>query len=178
MENLIQEALDFAKKKHKDQSRKFAEEPYFNHPKRVSEIVKKFKQSHKIQELIAAALLHDTLEDTDTNIKELKEKFGELITSLVIQLTTDEEEKEEKGKLKYLSEKLSDPKKVSSWALVIKLADRLDNVSDPKKVPEEFVDKYVKETREIIKSLEDNRKLSETQLKLINEIKKELKELE
>lgn len=174
--NLIQEAEKFAEEKHKGQLRRDGS-PYVEHPKRVAEIVRKFKDSHKIDELIATALLHDTLEDTNTGIPELREKFGALITLLVVELSSDKYAQEKLGKTKYLSEKMKSDKKVDSWALVIKLADRLDNVSNLNQVDKKFRDRYKKETEEIIETIEKHRKLTNTQKKLVEEIKNKLREI-
>ena len=65
-------------------------------------------------------------------------------------------------------------KNMSSWALVIKLCDRLDNITDSKNSNKEFRDKYKKETETIINYLLNNRKLSKTHLTIIKEISKEL----
>ncbi len=174
---MIKKALKFAEEKHKIQYRKVSGEPYIFHPLGVAGIIRRNKDSHKINELVSAAILHDTLEDTDTTEKELRELFGDLITSLVKELTTDAEEKERIGKKEYLAKKMSDVDKMSSWALVIKLADRLDNLSDLKECSEKFREKYSKETLFIIDSLEKNRELSKTHKRLIKKIRKKLDEL-
>ncbi len=173
--SLVKKALKFAEEKHKNQFRKDNKTPYIEHPKRVAEIVRKFKKSHNIEALISAALLHDTLEDTDTNIAELSQNFGGLIALLVLELTSDKEAIKRMGKENYLAMKLKSPKKVSDWGLVIKLADRLDNIRDINGLDKKFKKKYIKETKKIIQSLEKERKLSNTHKKLINEIKKEIK---
>ena len=170
--DLIKHAEEFAGKKHKGQFRKNKSEPYVNHPLRVGELVRKFKKSHKIEELVSAGILHDTLEDTNTTLEELRENFGELIASIVFELTSNPLEIEKLGKTKYLSDKLSSNEKVSNWALVIKLADRLDNVSDLVNCSDEnFVKRYKDETKEILKNLEQKRTLSRTHRKLIKEIR-------
>jgi GTP pyrophosphokinase len=174
--DLIEKAIIFAQEKHKGQLRK-DNTPYITHPLRVSGIVSKFKKSHKIDELIVAAILHDTLEDTDTGIPELIENFGEFVTLLVVELTSDRFKTQSVGKAHYLSEKMASSKKISSWALIIKLADRLDNVSDLSNANPEFAKKYKKETEEILDYLEKNRNLSETHKELIKEIRKKLKEI-
>lgn len=173
---IIEKAIIFAQDKHKGQVRKDGT-PYITHPLRVSGIVEKFKKSHKIDELMAAAILHDTLEDTNTGISELRENFGELVTLLVVELTSDKFKSNSEGKAKYLSEKMSSSKKVSDWALTIKLADRLDNVSDLPNANSDFAKRYKTETENILISLEKNRKLSNTQKEIIKEIKKKLKEI-
>jgi (p)ppGpp synthase/HD superfamily hydrolase len=174
--NIIQRAIIFAQEKHKGQLRKDGS-PYITHPLRVADIVKKFKKSHKIDELIAAAILHDTLEDTNTCISELKENFGKLVALLVINLTSDKSKIICLGKANYLSQKMSSSKKVSNWALVIKLADRLDNVSDLNNHKNEFAKKYKIETEEILQNIEKNRELSNTHKEIIKEIRKKLDEV-
>lgn len=175
IENMEKQAKEFAEKAHKGQFRKFSNEEYVEHPKRVAEIVKKFKNSHKINDLISAALLHDTVEDTGTTTKDLEKMFGGLVASLVKELTSNKEDMEKVGgKRVYLANKMVN---MSSWALVIKLADRLDNVSDLKNTSPEFIKKYKKETIYILNQLEKNRKLTFTQEKIVNEIKDKLREL-
>lgn len=170
---------DFAEKfgsiKHKGQTRKFSGEPYFEHPKRVAKIIKSFKKSHKLDRLVAAALTHDTLEDTNTTYKDLVTLFGGLVASLVKELTSDPEEISKIGKTEYLSKKMID---MSNWALVIKLADRLDNVSDLKTSSEKFRKKTVISTKEIISNLEKHRTLTNTQKRLIDAIKEKIREAE
>lgn len=167
--------MEFAEEKHKEQFRSGSEsEPYINHPIRVAKILRENKTSHRINELIAAALLHDTLEDTDANEEELKKLFGELITSIVKDLTTNEKEKEKLGKKEYLAEKMSDPHKMSNWALVIKLADRLDNIADLNRCPEDFRKRYTEETLFIVNSLKKNRNLSKSHKRLIKKIEDKL----
>lgn len=174
---IVEKAEKFAKEKHNGEIRRFSGEPYFNHVKRVSENIKKYKKSHRSEELVAAAFLHDTLEDTNTDYKELKENFGELIASLVKELSNNEEEIEHSSKKSYLAEKMADPEQMSSWGLCLKLSDRLDNISDLDKTNPEFRKRYIDETLYIIKTLEEKRQLTETQKHLIKDIKKILEDL-
>ena len=170
----VYKAKRYASKKHKGQIRKFENKPYIVHPKRVANIVKKYKDSKQINNLIAAAILHDTLEDTDATEKELRKKFGKLVASLVKELTSDKEIMKEKGgKRKYLADKMSN---MSSWALVIKLADRLDNVSGLRRATPDFKKNYAKQTNYILDQIEKNRELSGTQKRLIAEIRRQLNE--
>ncbi|SRR6056297_997673 len=164
-------AKNFAEKKHEGQLRKFSKKPYIEHPIKVSEIIKENKKSHKINELLAAAFLHDTLENTNTNEEELKKNFGKLITFLVKELTSEKEIQNKIGKKEYLAKKM---KKLSSWALVIKLADRLDNVSDLNNCSEKFRKKYSEETKFILAELNKKRKLSKTHKKLIEKIEEKI----
>ncbi|MBT7350514.1 HD domain-containing protein [candidate division WWE3 bacterium] len=166
-------AKDYATMKHKGQYRKFAGEEYVEHPKRVATIIRRYKKSHQLDQLVKAALLHDTIEDTNTTSHDLKMMYGALVASLVKELTSDDDGIQQKGKTQYLSDKMAI---MSSWALVIKLADRLDNVSDLKTASKKFGDKYSKETRIILNTLRKKRKLSGTQMKIVKAIYKKVRE--
>lgn len=163
---IMNKALQYATEKHKGQFRRDGSE-YIIHPTRVANYVAKFKISNHLQTLISSAYLHDTIEDTDTTYYDIINTFGSQIASIVLELTTDEDLKKEIGKARYLSIKM---KNMSSWALVIKLCDRLDNVSDLNNAPKEFRERYTKETIEILKYIIDNRKLSLTHINIIKEI--------
>jgi len=172
----IEKSKEFAEKAHAGVNRKFSGEPYVEHPKRVAEIVKLYKKdSHALGHLISASHLHDTIEDTNTTVEDLKELFHGLVVSLVQELTSDKEKIKEMGKTEYLSHKMIN---MSSWALVIKLADRLDNVSDLKTSSPKFREKYVPETKTILNNLKKGRKLTNTQVRLVDAIETKLKELE
>lgn len=163
--------LEFAKKKHAGQFRKDGVTPYINHPIKVAEIVKTYKKSKNIDAIIAAALLHDTLEDTYTSYRELKEEFGEMVASMVIEVTSAKVVTTMLGKGRYLKHKM---KWMSPYAFVIKLADRLANLQDSKSLPIEQREKLIKDTEEIVTFLEKEREMTESQLSLINAIKEEL----
>lgn len=115
-------AITFATKKHEGQFRKVSLQPYITHPLAVSYIVASFKKSKKLDELIAAAILHDTLEDINTTFDELTKEFSPLISSLVLELTSDKNEIKNLGKTQYLKKKLLG---ISSYGLTLKLCDRL-----------------------------------------------------
>lgn len=119
-------AYAFAKYKHKQTGavRKGSGLPYFVHPKGVAMIV--LENGGSIEQ-INAALLHDTLEDTDTSSLELKTLFGEKVANMVWELTNSRIKIDEIGKDSYMSEKL---KSISEEALFVKLADMLYNIND------------------------------------------------
>lgn len=163
----IKEAYKYAKRMHAGTLRKNSNKEYITHPENVANLIFKYKKSHNIKSLIIAALLHDTLEDTNATYYELVDKFGGQIASIVLELTTDEDLKQLVGKTNYLKIKM---KNMSSWALVIKLCDRLDNVSDLVICDDSFKIKYTKETIDILDFLTTYRKLSDTHLTLVREI--------
>ena len=164
------EALNFATKMHEGQVRHDGT-PYINHPIRVANYVKKYKNSKELDMLVICSYLHDTLEDTTTTYYDLVKLFWAHVASIVLELTTDEDLKKEIGKERYLEIKM---KNMSSWALVIKLCDRLDNTSDLENSTESFQIKYVNETIGILEYLTTNRTLSETHINIIKEIVKNL----
>ena len=164
--NISSKAYEFAVLKHANQKRKNGED-YIVHPVGVVELLMQYKKSHNIDNLIAVAYLHDTLEDTETTYYELVESFGYEIASMVLELTTNEDMKNAIGKDKYLAYKL---KHMTSWALAIKLCDRLHNISDIEFQDEDFRNKYSNETLFIIDYIIHNRELSNTHKVIIKTI--------
>jgi HD domain/Cytidylyltransferase-like len=169
-----EEALQYATQAHAGQTRSGGE-PYITHPMRVADHIRQYKQSHNLDALISAAYLHDTVEDTDTTHEALQDLFGGLVASLVKELTSDPEQIKKVGKAQYLAHKMA---AMSSYALVIKLADRLDNVKDitTARTPQ-WRQKYKNETEHILNYIEKTRALSGTHQKLIGLIRDKLSEL-
>ena len=168
----LQKVLEFATEKHKGQKRDGGKD-YIVHPIRVAEIVDKYKakDSKNREVLLAAALLHDTLEDTYTSYRELAENFGDAVASLVQELTTAKYASKTIGKGLYLAEKMQ---YMTNYALTIKLADRLDNVNDLLGCSFEKQARIVKETYFILDYLIKRRALTTSQQMLTTEIKKSL----
>jgi len=119
---------------------------------------------------MTAALLHDTVEDClNVRLEDIAKNFGYMVAALVDELTSDEKEIKKIGKTAYLKMKMT---KLSSYGLVIKLSDRLDNVRSLKDTTKTFQKKYIKETTEILDYLEaSDRKLTQTHQNLIDKIK-------
>lgn len=171
--SLEEKALEYATKMHKGQYRKDGIE-YITHPIKVAKYVIKFKESANIEALVAAAYLHDTIEDTKATYYDIVEQFGPVVANLVLELTTDEDLKKEIGKTRYLEIKM---KNMSSWALVIKLCDRLANICDLENVEVAFRVKYIIETIEILNYITENRNLSKTHIKIMKYILFHIKQL-
>lgn len=171
--SILKNAIDFATQMHSGVSR-INGAPYINHPLSVAKRVYEFKSSKNLEALLSAACLHDVVEDTSISYSDIALIFGASVASLVLELTTDEDMKEELGKTKYLSIKM---KNMSSWALVIKLCDVLDNISDLAGCPLEFKNKVIDEKTEILIFLLNNRRLSNTHLNIVEAITKKLLEL-
>jgi (p)ppGpp synthase/HD superfamily hydrolase len=101
-------------------------------------------------------------------------EFGEMVSSIVYELTSDGDKVKEMGKANYLLNKML---RMTSYALVIKLADRLHNCSDLANGSQKFRDKYVTETRFILNGL-NARYLSDTHKKLMKMIDDEISKFE
>ena len=165
------QALRTATKAHKGQFRKSGGE-YIAHPKEVAKIVAKFKSgSSKLSALVQAAYLHDTIEDTNLTHEDLVKQFGGLVANLVNQLTTKKDDLEAAGgKGEYIKDKMVN---MTSWALVIKLADRLANVSDIATQSPAWQKKYGGDTKLALDAVKKDRKdLSPTHRKIIKNIEK------
>ncbi|MCL2570211.1 MAG: HD domain-containing protein [Firmicutes bacterium] len=165
----IEKAKWFAKIKHNGQIRKTGE-PYVNHPIRVAEIIKRTKpDSSGLDILMASAYLHDTVEDTYTSPKEIEDHFGQEVSSTVLELSSAPFASDYYGKEKYLAGKM---KLLTPYALLIKLADRLDNIRDMSPEifkPEKRLRKFA-ETINILKHLKTSKTLTQHHLQLIAEI--------
>ena len=86
---LVSEAIAFAVKAHDGMRRKKSNAPYILHPMEAAVIVGTMTDD---QELIAAAALHDVVEDTDITIEEIGERFGPRVKELVSSETEDKRE--------------------------------------------------------------------------------------
>ena len=169
-------ALEYATKKHEGKFRKgYYNKPYITHPIEVSKLIEKYMEDDLEQDIFkVAALLHDTLEDTDATYEEIEELFGKNIADIVLELTNDKEVKDRLGKDVYLANKMS---KMNDKTLILKLCDRLHNVSELIYADDEFNEKYVRETVYIINYLLLYRNLNKTHLIIINDIMKEIKKV-
>ena len=164
----LRKAFHLMVKAHNGVYRKFSGVEYAYHPVAVAQIIISRKISkHKIK-LVIAALLHDTVEDNPelVTIELIRELFGEMVANLVFELTSDPEMIKIMGKKEYLLMKML---KMTSYGLVIKLADRLHNCRDLVNASDKFRNNYVPQTRYIINGLAD-RYLSKTHKGMIREI--------
>jgi len=126
MANLLIKAASFAAEKHKNQRRKDADaSPYINHPIALADVLAN-EGGIANEEVLVAALLHDTIEDTETTEQELKALFGNKITSIVLEVTDDKSlSKAERKTLQ-----IEHAKHSSIEAKQVKLADKICNLRD------------------------------------------------
>lgn len=169
----IDEVIAFATERHRGQLRQDGQE-YITHPLRVSELVAQYKPSQNANILRAGAILHDILEDTYTSYRELQDRFGEVVASLVMEVTSSTFMPKLVGKQIYLAHKMQ---YMSSYALIIKLADRLDNLSDLKGLKIEKIKKTFFDTIYMINHIENRRILTDAQSNLVGAIREKLTQI-
>ena len=124
--DLVLKAVEFAAHKHRNQRRKDARaSPYINHPIALARILR-VEGGVDDPAVIAAALLHDTVEDTDTSYQELRGQFGAKVADIVGEVT--DTKWLQKGSRKRLQ--ISKASKSTEGARLVKLADKIANLRD------------------------------------------------
>jgi len=121
----ILKAAEFAAIKHKKQKRKDPDgTPYINHPIGVAAILTQGGVDDT--EVLQAALLHDTVEDTDTSLEEVGREFGERVRRIVDEVSDNKNlSKEERKRLQIVH-----TPHISTEAKLVKMADKLYNLRD------------------------------------------------
>ncbi len=120
------QAASFAAKKHRAQKRKGAdEEPYINHPLEVANLLANVGKIEDYNILIAA-VLHDTIEDTETTKEEITELFGARVCEMVLEVTDDKSLPKDVRKQKQIEH----APHLSAGAKQIKLSDKISNIRD------------------------------------------------
>ncbi|MRS01662.1 bifunctional (p)ppGpp synthetase/guanosine-3',5'-bis(diphosphate) 3'-pyrophosphohydrolase [bacterium] len=119
-------AVAFAAEKHRNQRRKDAEaSPYINHPIALANVLV-FEGDVDDPTVLCAAVLHDTIEDTETTPGELKKLFGDAVTSIVLEVTDDKSlDKDLRKKLQ-----IEHAPHLTIEAKLVKLADKICNLRD------------------------------------------------
>lgn len=119
-------ALEFSALKHSKQRRKDVDaSPYINHPISLANIL--CNEAHITDiDVICGALLHDTVEDTETTPEELESEFGPVIKDIVMDVTDDKTlEKHERKQAQ-----IDHAAHISDKAKLVKLADKISNLRD------------------------------------------------
>ncbi len=123
---LMLKAAAFAAHKHRDQRRKDVKAtPYINHPLALARALSE-EGGVQDPEILAAALLHDTIEDTETSYDELRGQFGARIADIVAEVT----DTKFLGKQSRKRLQLSKAGRASAAAQQVKIADKLCNLRD------------------------------------------------
>ncbi len=151
----------YAGRAHGEQVRKYTGEKYIQHPVRVMATVRAYC---KEPEVLAAALLHDVLEDTPVSARQMEEDLLGIMDSrqvnktvtLVIELT-DVFIKKDYPKLSRRTRKQKETARlatVSSEAQSIKYADIIDNVTDIVRQDSDFATVFVREARDMLRAMQ------------------------
>lgn len=150
---LIQDAYRYAKNMHEGQLRKSGE-PYIVHPVDVAIILSEY---HTDPTTIIAGLLHDVIEDTDATFDDVKEKFGEEV-ALLIEGVTKLGQYKFKGDVKEADKVAAQARNAQKMLLamakdirvvIVKLADRLNNIRTLSSLPDVKQQRIARETMEI-----------------------------
>ncbi len=120
----LQKAVQFASHKHKNQKRKLLDYPYITHPLMVMYLISKFTDN---EDVLCAAVLHDTVEDTHTSLEEITSHFGDSVAFLVNLLSEDKSLPQKERKERYYQRLFSSN---NNDVFLIKSADILYNLRD------------------------------------------------
>jgi guanosine-3',5'-bis(diphosphate) 3'-pyrophosphohydrolase len=124
--SVVTKAMEFAAEKHRSQTRKdAANTPYINHPISLAHLLADVGGITDAN-VIAAALLHDTVEDTDATVEDIEELFGKEIMAIVMEVTDDKSlPSPERKRLQ-----IENAAHISQEAKSVKLADKICNLQD------------------------------------------------
>lgn len=152
---MIKKAIQFAAVKHSGQTRKWTNEPYITHPFSVMQKVKNYLPTHVPKEvrenMMMAAVLHDTVEDTDATIPEIFAHFGETVANYVWYLSDTPKFAGNRAHRKALDNKrlAAAPNEVK----VIKLFDFLDNAPSIKEHDPRFYQTFLLEKDALFRAM-------------------------
>lgn len=152
-EYIVERALNFAVNAHEavGQRRKYTGEPYFTHPVAVSRLVAKV---HHTEAMLAAALLHDTVEDTNVTLSDIQNEFGNEIATLVGWLT-DISRPEDGNRAARKAIDREHTAHAPVQAKTIKLADLIDNTASITRHDPVFSRVYLKEKAALLEVLKE-----------------------
>jgi guanosine-3',5'-bis(diphosphate) 3'-pyrophosphohydrolase len=124
--NRLVQALAFAATKHRDQRRKdAAASPYINHPIALANVLAN-EAGIDDERVLIAAVLHDTVEDTETTEQELAREFGQEVASIVLEVSDDKSLPVAERKRLQVEHAAT----LSRRAKLVKLADKICNLRD------------------------------------------------
>lgn len=165
--DIVHDAFAFAMIKHHGQMRKYTDQPYIVHPIAVADIVRAVGGT---KEMVAAALLHDVLEDTDAKIYEMREHFGNKITDLVVELTDVYIHPHHGNRATRKTLERQRLAMISHDAMTIKVADLIDNSKTIVEHDPDFAKVFLAEKAATLQALaQANPSLLQTAVKSVRE---------
>lgn len=170
---LIDKARQFAKKAHDsvNQVRKYVNLPYWVHCEEVADLVKDIGGS---TDMICAAFLHDTVEDTPTTLFDIAKEFGEE-AAILVQMLTNVSKKSDGNRAFRKELDREHLRNASPDAKTIKLADRISNISTIVEYDPKFAQTYLEETLLLLPVLKEGHIVLWKQLE--NMVKRDLEVL-
>lgn len=154
MKSLHQKAADFAKERHSGHKRKYTGLDYFTHLESVASIV----ASHNgTTEQVAAAYLHDVVENTDTDISEVECFFGPIVAKYVLWMTDCSNPMHGNRKIRKAIDR-NVMALAPSEVHTIKLADLMDNTADIFENDKNFARVYIEEIMLLLPRLQSGNK--------------------
>lgn len=177
IDTILVEVQNFAAEAHKGQRRKYADEDYIFHPIRVSSLCRNVNQTLPV---LAAALLHDVVEDTDVNYERLKIFLQQLmneadaaVTFRLVKDLTDVYTKDAYPKLNRRQRKEKEHNRLANAhpdAQTIKYADIIDNCMDIADSGDDFAPKFLMECRSLLHKMDKGNQELYQQAKSVIEI--------
>ena len=144
--NLVERADAFAEAAHAsiDHRRKYGGDPYIVHPREVMQILLKFAENEITDEMLAASLLHDVVEDTPVTIDEIRDEFGDEVADLVSDLT-DVAVPSDGNRKARMAINLAHTEAASAQAHTVKCADIISNAPSITEHNPGFARKWLRE---------------------------------
>lgn len=153
MNDLIERAREFATNAHQriDHRRKYTNQPYQVHLEAVAKLVATVSDD---PEMIAAAWLHDTVEDTPATLEDIERQFGESVAEMVEELTDISKPSDGNRAIRKELDRQHSAQ-ASARAKTVKLADLIDNCKDIRKNDERFAGVFLNEMGALLKVLSE-----------------------
>lgn len=159
--SLILKAARFADRAHQGQTRKFTSQPYIVHPDRVAARVAKLPYAN--EEMVAAAWLHDVIEDCGITPTVLSDYFPTEVVDMVVYLTNYRKDCGLSNRLR----RIADLERIATAPLdvrIIKLCDRTDNVRDSLRAEIGFRRSYIVKAQTFLDRIRGTDSLLEEEL--------------
>ena len=151
MDSNLSAAINFAKKAHEGQVRKYTNEPYFSHPFAVAGLVASVSED---EDMIVASILHDVVEDTPVELETIRGIWGDRVASFVSDMT-DISLPEDGNRRTRKAIDRSHTAKASKEAKTIKLADLIDNTKTIVAFDLKFAKVYMAEKKQLLRVLKE-----------------------
>lgn len=169
--NVLLRAIEFARKAHSGQKRKYTGEDYIWHPIEVAAIVSTVEHT---ENMLVAAICHDCVEDTEVTLEDIENEFGWVVAQYVENLT---DVSHADDGVRWMRKKIDceHTAKACSAAKTIKLADLISNTRSIVQHDKEFAKVYIKEKEALLNVLtEGDEYLYKVAYDLVKKSKEEL----